>query len=100
MRKVVSNRISEQLLDSQFYKQSNNSKLSNGFMPLLFIRDSQQYDTAYVDDKDLDELSQITMTLRAMFVDQDRYEIASKNKKNKFLSFIKGKKDGVDITDK
>lgn len=69
-------------------------------MPLLFVRESQQFDTAYVDDDDLDELSKITMTLRAMFVDQDRYELASKNKKNKFLSFIKGKKDGVNITDK
>lgn len=40
------------------------------------------------------------MTLRAMFVEQERYELASKSKKNKFLSFIKGKKDGVDIADK
>ncbi|TNV82306.1 hypothetical protein FGO68_gene3415 [Halteria grandinella] len=100
MRKVVSNRLSEQLQDSQFYKHQNNSNLSNGFMPLLFLRESQQLDTAYVDDEDLDELSQITMTLRAMFVEQERYELATKSKKNKFLSFIKGKKDGVDIADK
>jgi hypothetical protein len=45
-------------MDSQFYEES---PLREKGLPLLFIRESRQLDTAYLPEEELDELTKITI---------------------------------------
>jgi hypothetical protein len=56
----------------------------------MFIRHTEQYDTAYLDDQELDDLTLITRDLRNTYVEQDKYEHALLARKNNFLKFLKG----------